>query len=309
MKTTIETTTLTKTTINSLYSSFNSYSSSMLSSKTSLDNLLDSSKTTTLNYDSQLKSLDNSILSIENNIKTIDNNSLESSNINYDNQINSLNAQIQSANNSLDSINEQIWWLDESKSTQLKQFENQIVTLNQSINTINVSLSGQNIISDIDWKVSSQDASLSSKVQAWWKICTIIPNDNSLKLRIFSPKLIELNTVFNYNKDAISWTWTISYELPQKDETTKNYIYESKIDFTNLKSWDTLNISLNTNIWNNSNEIWIPIDYIKPKLDGNYVDILKEDKSIISTKIQTSTLNNNSIKVDSWLNIWDVITK
>jgi|TARA_Y100001960_G_scaffold317259_1_gene385344 hypothetical protein len=52
---------------------------------------------------------------------------------------------------------------------------------------------------------------------------------------------------------------------------TQNYTYEGKIDFSKFKEGDYIDVKVITQVSNE--EIWIPINYIFPKLDGYYVNM------------------------------------
>lgn len=304
---------LTQTAIDWYYSTLNNYSNSILSYKTSLDGLLDSYVTSGLSFDSQISTIESSLLTLENNLKKLTENSSDTSNISYDNQIISLNSQITNLKNTLSSIQEQIESLEESKNSQIKQFDNQLVSLNQSLSTLYVAISSQTIKSDLDWIIKEQKSSLNSKVNMWSAICSVIPkNENNLVLKIYSPKQLNIWTEIIYKKWENSWTWSIDFESPVKDMNSQSYIYESKIDFSNFKDQDKLDISVKTKISNikNDESIWIPVEYVKAKLEWNYVNLLTwVEGDITVTKVELWNLNNNLINIKSGLKIWDRIVK
>ncbi|MBU0626684.1 hypothetical protein KKG31_07310 [Patescibacteria group bacterium] len=64
-------------------------------------------------------------------------------------------------------------------------------------------------------------------------------------------------------------TGIILYELPYKDTTTQNYIYEIPRITNALKDQERVVIQINQE--SQGNEIWIPLEYVQPRLEGNMV--------------------------------------
>lgn len=119
---------------------------------------------------------------------------------------------------------------------------------------------------------------------------------------------MEIGQTFSYSKDGtLIWTWKFETELPYKDSFSQNFIYETNIFNTKLKEWDRITIKLTEkkNWWT----IWIPIQYISPKLDGYYVSLKENDSKTNNHKIEVWTINNWYIQILSWLNKWDIIIK
>lgn len=310
---------LTQTTIDSYYSLFiglaNTSQWSILTTKTNLDNLLNSLKTTENSYDNQITSLRNQLNSTNSNIQTLQinldnlkNNKGESSMISIDSNINSLASQIANLESSNRNIDQQLNSLNESKNIQLNQLNNQIVSLNQNLRTLGNSVSGESLVAWVNWIIKWKKAELNNKIAANTLICEISPDNNEwLKLQIYTPWKIELGQQFQYTKDwVLLWTWTFETELPYKDSITQNYIYETKITNPDLKEWDKITIKLTEkkNWWT----IWIPIQYVSPKLDWSYVNI-KNWESLEPRKIDVWGINNWFIQVYSWLNKWELIVK
>ena len=71
--------------------------------------------------------------------------------------------------------------------------------------------------------------------------------------------------------------------MPYKDPVTQNYIYELPNTIGNLKEGDRLAASFTENL--SSREVWIPLEYVIAKLDGNYVKH-KVNNDFIETKVQ-----------------------
>jgi len=64
-------------------------------------------------------------------------------------------------------------------------------------------------------------------------------------------------------------TGILLYELPYKDPMTQNYIYEIPRITNTLKDQEKVTIHMEQQIQNS--EVWIPLEYVQPKLEGNIV--------------------------------------
>jgi hypothetical protein len=135
----------------------------------------------------------------------------------------------------------------------------------------------------------------------------IVPEIDSLKLEIYSPNQLSTWMEFKYYKDSEYYgTWVIVTESPVKDTMTQNYTYEAEIDFSSFKEWDYLDIKVMTEV--SKGEIWLPINYVFPKLDWYYVNLLVWD-NIISTKVEVWKMNNWEIHILSGIENWDTIVQ
>lgn len=61
----------------------------------------------------------------------------------------------------------------------------------------------------------------------------------------------------------------VVYEYPYKDPTTQNYIYEIPVVKFALKENERVIVSLSQKA--DQGDIWIPLQYISPRLEGNVV--------------------------------------
>jgi len=280
--------TFDQTTITSLYNEFIWYSDWIIQLKTNLDNLINSKESTKLSFEAKIKELESSITQL-------------------DTQNTSLNTNINTINNNKKTLEEQLLSLSDSKKSSLKQIDNQVLSIEQAIWQINVSLSSETIYAWINWTVKMKKAQINNNINIWTSLCTILPETNSLKLEIYSPQKLDIWQKFNYYKDnKLIWEWEISSEYPSINSTTQNYTYQGNISFTNLKEWDYLDIKVLSQ--SSADEVWIPINYLQPKLNWYYVRIKKWEE-INLVKVEVWNMNNWEILINSWIDVWDILVQ
>lgn len=280
--------TFEQSTITSLYNEFIWYSDWIITLKTNLDNLINNKESTKLSFEAQIKELESSITELNT-------------------QNTSLNSNIETLNNNKKTIEEKLIVLKESKESNLKQNDNQILSIEQSISQINVNLSPETIYAWINWIIKSKNIQINNSVNIWTNLCTILPNTNSLKLEIYSPSKLEIWQKFNYYKDnKFIWEWEIISEYPSVNSTTQNYTYEGNVSFSNLKEWDYLEIKVLSQ--SNAEEVWIPINYLLPKLDWYYLQ-KKDWDEINLVKVEVWNMNNWEILIISWIDVWDILVQ
>lgn len=277
------------TVISGLYSEFIWYSNAILWLKTNFDKLINGKQTSILTFDWKLKEIEQA-----------------KENINI--QKNNLSWTIDSSNISLKNIDEQISNLEESKKSTLKQIDMQIINMNEWISRLNLMFETNSIYAWINWTIKVKNAKLWNSVWIWVPICTIVPENNSLKLEIYSPEPLKIGDTFEYYKNNILlWEWVILSENPTKNSQTQNYIYEWKIDFSLFKEWDYIDVKVKNELLSNNSELWIPLIYVKPKLDWYYVNIKSGSGISEEIKIEVGNMNNWEIRIISWLNNWDIL--
>ena len=311
--------TLPQSQIDTYYSTFinlaNTSTSSLLSTKTSLDNMLNSLQTSENTYDNQINSLQSSISTINSNIDSLKNslenlkwNKTQSTYISVDTNINTLQWQITSLESSNRNIDEQTNGVIESKNIQITSLNNQIVSLNQSLRTLWNNVYGEKLYAGVNGIVKNRKIDVNNKIASSTLICEII-NDagQQIKLQIYAPQKMQIWQEFQYIKDNVFlWTGSFENELPYKDTTTQNYIYETSLKSTELKEWDKVTIKLTQekNWWT----IWVPIQYMLLKLDGQYVN-LKTLTGVALKEVEVWNINNWYVKILSGLNSWDVVVR
>ena len=72
------------------------------------------------------------------------------------------------------------------------------------------------------------------------------------------------------------------YELPYKDAATQNYIYE--MVGTSLPVLDGEKLLVRFTAARSDGQLWVPLPYIVPRLEGNFV------KKLVNKKIQETSV-------------------
>lgn len=274
--------------IDALYAEFLWISNWLVELKSKYDTALNSKKTTVLSFDSQLKNL-------------------EASRSQLQTQETSLNSNVETININSQNLKEQYTDLENTKTSTIKELDSNILSIEQAINQLGITFKEDVIYAWTNWTIKSKNVSKNNNVWIWTPICTVVPENNSLKLEIYSPNKLSLGMEFKYYKDSEYYgTWVIVTESPVKDTMTQNYTYEAEIDFSSFKEWDYLDIKVMTEV--SKGEIWLPINYVFPKLDWYYVNLLVWD-NIISTKVEVWKMNNWEIHILSGIENWDTIVQ
>lgn len=275
--------------IDTNFAEFMWYSDWLLTIKNNLEKLLNAKESTKTNFDLKLKELESK------------KSTLSSEQTNLKNKENTIDI-------SEKNIDEQLDTLEETKKTKLKEIDLQILSAEQSLKSTDINLKSENLYAETSWTIKTKVAKAEgTQVQIWTPLCEIIPDNNSLKLEIFSPERLNIWDKFNfYKKWTQIWTGTIISEYPTKTEKTQNFIYEWKIDFKDLKAWEYLDIKVLRQT--SENEIWIDINFVSPKLDWYYVKKLV-DWQVVNQKVEIWNMNNWEIQINSWLKKWDILEK
>lgn len=275
-----------ESTINSLYNEFIWYSDWFIKLKINLDNSISNKESIIIWYKTQIKEIEK----WKSEINTKESN---------------LNSNIETIYNNKKNIEEEIKSLNDIKENSLKEIEIKKLSINQAIDQLDITFEEDIIYAWVNWIIKWKNVKVNNFVQIWTEICSILPNENWLKLEIYSPEKLEVWQKFNYYKDSkLIWEWKIISESPIKNQITQNLTYQGEIWFLWLKEWDYLDIKVLTE-WN-QDEIWIPISYVKPKLDWYYVN-KKQDDKYINTKVEVWNMNNWEILIKSWLINWDIL--
>jgi hypothetical protein len=110
-----------------------------------------------------------------------------------------------------------------------------------------------------------------NKVAPSTMICQIIPDGaKNLKIQIYSFNRMPIGQAISFyrGKDQLG-NGQIVYELPYKDAATQNYIYE--MVGTSLPVLDGEKVLVKFTSARTDGQLWIPLPYIIPRLEGNYV--------------------------------------
>lgn len=293
--------------IETFYSMFSAYSTSLLTYKSNFETLSTAFTTTRNNYDMQIEAL-------QNNIKSLADNKAPSADLTFDSNINTMKSQLNNLELSTTSIQSQLKNMTNTESIQLWSLKSQYLTLSQNYEVLANTLWWEIIKSPIDAVIKVKLVNDLNKVNPNTSLCQLVPTkNNAVKIQIFSPYKLEIgqNIIFLDGNNKL-WEGQIEYELPYMDTTTQNYTYE--ITSTNIPviEWQRLSIWIqldSSSTWN----IMIPLDYVQPKLDWYYVYVKVKNaqwqSAAFDKKIQVWDIDNGYIQVLSWLQIWNIIMK
>lgn len=279
---------ITKVELDWLYKEMLWFSEWFVTLKSNLDNLINTTETTILTFDTQMKELEQAksqLTTSLSNLGTSKNTILTNS----------------------ENLEEQFKNLENTKQSTIREIENNILSLKQAISQLNISFEKEVIYAGVVWTIKTKNSSQNNNVWIWSPVCTVVPQFNSLKFEIYSPNKLKKWDEFIYLKDWINfWTWTIISESPVRNSITQNFSYEWNINFDWFKEGDYLDVKVLTESeeW----EIWIPIEYVFPMLDWYYANIVWKNE-IETVKIKVWKMNNWEILILEWLEFWDTLTK
>lgn len=278
--------------IDGLYATYLGLSTSMVASKSTYDSLLASATSLEKTYDNQLDTLDTSIESLSDNKS-------ELSRIGSDTQIANLILAQESVNSQLDA-------LDNTKAIQLATLNSQLITLQQNEQMLGNSLQGETILAGVNGTVKTKSVVEWNKVAPSTMICQIVPDgDQNLKIQIYSYTRIALwQSISFYRGNTLLGNGKIVYELPYKDAATQNYIYE--MVGTSLPVLDGEKVLVKFTGARNDGQLWIPLPYIIPRLEGNYVKKLVNGTPQ-ETAVTLWEINGSAVQVMSGLQVNDQI--
>lgn len=283
------------------YATFNGLSNSLLASKTSFDNVY-------LSYDSLVNNYDNQINTMTLTLQNLKSNKTDMTNINLDTQINNSISQINNLELAIKTANDQINSAVNSKVIQLNTLSSQSFNLQQNYDTVKNNINWEKLYAGVDWIIKSKYITQWNKIWPNILVCQISPSRiNNLKIQLFSSIEMELLSDLEfYNKDKLLWIAKLQYELPFKDNVTQNYIYEiTNFDFQ-VREWDRLTIKFDKAL--NIDELRIPLEYVMPRLDWDYVKLKKWTKNI-EIKITLWDIDGWFVKIVDGLIKGNVIVK
>lgn len=140
-------------------------------------------------------------------------------------------------------------------------------------------------------------------------MCQITPTKvASTKIQIFSSRQIPYATHVLFYNDAntLVTSGNITLELPYKDALTQNYIYEFSNNSLHIKEGTKLRVYFDAP--QQTNEIWIPLSYVTPKLEGYFVT-KQLSGSKQEVQVQVGDIDNGNIQIVAGLKKGDTITK
>ncbi len=278
-----------------LYTVYTTLATTFIGSKSAFDTIASSYDSVKNTYDTQLKS---AIINSDN----LENNTANSTALQFENQKTSL----QLAQKTLTT---QITSADDSKEIQLASLKNQVLTLKQNIVVLSNSLDGEVLYAGVNGIVKTRVVSEDNKVSPNTMLCQISPKDPwNLSLQIFSYQQLALWSKVGISNDQWQFlgTWVIVYEYPYKDPATQNYIYEIPVIAFALK--ENEKVLVTSSQLDDQNQIWIPLQFISPRLEGNLVT-RKTGTGIQNIYVTLWNIDDSYVQVLSWLNIWDEIVQ
>jgi len=281
------------TSIDGLYTTFTTLSTTFMGSKSAFDTLASSYDSVKNTYNSQIKTLDT-------NTDNFNDNTAESTKLQIDNQKASLQLAQKTLANQLSSS-------DESQAMQLMSLKNQLLTFQQNIAVLSNSLEWEVLYAGVEWVVKMRALGEDNKLAPNTLLCQITPTDASnTSIQIFSYQRLALGS-----KVAIAdqwgqflWTWIVLYEYPYKDPATQNYIYEIPVVKFSVKENERVSITLSQSA--DKNDIWIPLQYVSPRLEGNLIR-KKVGSWIQNVYVKLWDINDEYVQILSGLNVWDEI--
>lgn len=278
--------------LDGLYASYMGLSTSFVASKSAYDNLLASAVSLDKTYDTQLDTLDT-------NIESMSDNKSELSRIGSDTQIaNMVLAQA--------SVQSQLDALDNTKAIQLATLNSQLLTLQQNEAMLGNNLQWETLLAGVAGIIKTKSVVEGNKVTPSAMICQIVPDGaQSLKIQIYSYTRMPLGQAISfYRGNDLLGNGKIVYELPYKDAATQNYIYEMVGTSLPVLDWEKVLVKFTGA--RNDGQLWIPLPYIIPRLEGNYVK-----KLVNGTPQETSVtlweINGSVVQVMSGLQVNDQI--
>lgn len=275
-----------------LYATYLALSTSMVASKSSYDSLLASATSLEKTYENQLDTLDT-------NIESMSDNKSELSRIGSDTQIaNMVLAQ--------ESVNSQLAALDNTKAIQLATLNSQLLTLQQNEAMLGNNLQGETLLAGVNWIVKTKSVVEGNKVTPSAMICQIVPDgDQNLKIQIYSYTRMPLGQAISfYRGNDLLGNGEIVYELPYKDAATQNYIYEMVGTSLPVLDWEKVLVKFTGA--RRDGQLWIPLPYIIPRLEGNYVKKLVNETPQ-EAPVKLWEINGSVVQVMSGLQVNDQI--
>ncbi len=281
--------------IDGLYTTYTTLATTLLGSKSAFDGVASS-------YDSVKNTYNNQIKTADINTQNFEDTTIESTALQIKNQ----KASMQLAQKTLKN---QITSADDTKDIQLANLKNQILTLRQNIAVISNSLDGEVLYAGVDGIVKMRAIGEDNKVTPNTLLCQILPqNPWNLSLQIFSYQQLPLWSKVTLSDDQWTFlgTWILVYEYPYRDPATQNYIYEIPVITLPLKENQKILVTYSQRA--DINQIWIPLQYVSPRLEGNLIR-RKSGKTIQDIYVRLGNINDSYVEVLSWLDFWDEIVQ
>ena len=281
--------------IDGLYTIYTTLSTTLLWTKSAFDSVAAS-------YDSVKNTYNTQIQSATINSNNLEDNTAKSAALQLENQ----KANMQLAQKTLQT---QLSSADDNQQIQLASLKNQVLTLKQNIAVLSNSLQWEILYAGVDGVIKMRAIGEDNKVAPNTLLCQIMPtNPGNLSLQVFSYQQLPLGSKVGIANDQGQFlgTWILVYEYPYRDPATQNYIYEIPVIKFSLKENEKVLVTSSQLV--DDNQIWIPLQYISPRLEGNLVR-RKVGSTIQDVYVSLWSIDDSYVQVLSWLTLWDEIVQ
>ncbi len=281
--------------IDGLYTIYTTLSTTLLWTKSAFDSVAAS-------YDSVKNTYNTQIQSATINSNNLEDNTAKSAALQLENQ----KANMQLAQKTLQT---QLSSADDNQQIQLASLKNQVLTLKQNIAVLSNSLQWEILYAGVDGVIKMRAIGEDNKVAPNTLLCQIMPtNPGNLSLQVFSYQQLPLGSKVGIANDQGQFlgTWILVYEYSYRDPATQNYIYEIPVIKFSLKENEKVLVTSSQLV--DDNQIWIPLQYISPRLEGNLVR-RKVGSTIQDVYVSLWSIDDSYVQVLSWLTLWDEIVQ
>lgn len=281
--------------IDGLYTIYTTLSTTLLWTKSAFDGVAAS-------YDSVKNTYNTQIQSATINSNNLEDNTAKSAALQLENQ----KANMQLAQKTLQT---QLSSADDNQQIQLASLKNQVLTLKQNIAVLSNSLQWEILYAGVDGVIKMRSIGEDNKVAPNTLLCQIMPtNPGNISLQVFSYQQLPLGSKVGIANDQGQFlgTWILVYEYPYRDPVTQNYIYEIPVIKFPLKENEKVLVTSSQLV--DDNQIWIPLQYISPRLEGNLVR-RKVGSTIQDVYVSLWSIDDSYVQVLSWLTLWDEIVQ
>lgn len=290
-------------------SKFNSFLNLSTTYKTNLDNSTASETISQNSYDTQLNTLDANIASTRSSLDNLRYNRYSSSDLSFDTNANTLRSQIINLELASQNLAQQKKSNRQSQEIQVAQLENQLFSLQQNVAVLENTINEETLVANVYGVIKSRKNDSQNKVSANTAVCQISVSDpDGATLQFYSPELLAENTVFSYSQNGnVLWTGRVDRVAPFVDPATQNFTYETTVPEDILTEWQKIEVQLwATTKATTDTQVFIPVTYVIPKLEGNFVRIQRngvwEEK-----KVSLGQLDGTNIEILSGVSQGDLI--
>ncbi len=283
--------------LDSLSSTFTTLANTFMSSKSAFDTLLASYQSLHTTYSSQLRIMDINMRIAQEVTPVTTNNQLETQRINLEWAQKTLAYQLDIS--------------DKNLASQLANLKNQILTLQQNIASISYSLEDDVLYAWVEGVVKMKSVGEDNKVAPNTALCQIMPTHTwSMYINVFSYQRLPLWKRVGIINSAWVFLFTgkITYEFPYKDAVTQQYMYTIPLEQWWGKVHDQEKVRVVVAYQSHPDDIWIPLEYVIPRLEGYFVQ-RKRDNSYEEVNVILWNIHDTYVQILSGISVWDELVK